>query len=517
MYIHTIFQSVLHDIFPWTVTFSTSNTTDKSLKVVLTRPNITKGVQIPRWTEITFLLPLNMPNVTNDICHFSVHIMGNKVDYGELPQFIFQPSIFKTALHKILKIIDDLPVCPGINDPAIIDILAERIELTSLYQVDSQSSIADGKIVKCIRTTKCSYIIPNESKVRCHECQGFLRSHRCLQKHPSPDSTPSKTAHDCHVNLSKLSRAELITRAKNLHKVVAQNQRKARRYYFLYQREKQKKVEAPKNYNPTSSGLGQLMNIALQNQWLTENSVFYALLTDTLTSLKRQEEEFLRHGNLTKSNQKPHPKGMRYNPLVIKWSCLIASKCHKRGYDVVRRILPIPAWETIKQYRQAASTTSPISHQNLAHMLQEMTRRGCKGVGGIHWDEMSVKEGKVLSKRTGESVGFEDLNINSELNLSPHDTENEDDNDENTSESSDSDSDADGIFSNEKPTNRSKKAKLICQFFYSSIEGNFSWPVASFPLQKLDHRALSSLFWQVCEAENGKKIEVIYGVSDGST
>ena len=110
--VYTIFQSVLHDIFPWTVTFSTSNTTDKSLKVVLTRPNITKGVQIPRWKEITFFLPLNMPNATNDICHFSVHIMGNKVDYGELPQFTIQSSIFKNALHKILKTIDDLPVCP---------------------------------------------------------------------------------------------------------------------------------------------------------------------------------------------------------------------------------------------------------------------------------------------------------------------------------------------------------------------------------------------------------------------
>ena len=349
---------------------------------------------------------------------------------------------------------------------------------------------------------------------------GFSKVSQVLKKTPfSREYTiQDKTARDSHVNLSKLSRAELITRAKNLHKVVAQNQRKARRYYFLYQREKQKKVEAPQNYNPTSSGLGQLITIASQNQWLTENSVLYALLTDTLTSLKRQEEEFLWHANLTKSNQKLHPKGMRYNPLVIKWSCLIASKCHKRGYDMVRSILPIPAWETIKQYRQAASTTSPISHQNLAHMLQEMTRRGCKGVGGIHWDEMSVKEGKVLCKRTGELIGFEDLNINSELNLSPHDIENEDDNDENTSESSDSDtgptdsdSDTDGIFSNKKPTNRSKKGKLICQFFYSSIEGDFSWPVASFPLHKIDHRALSSLVWQVCEAigslnlENGKK------------
>ena len=49
------------------------------------------------------------------------------------------------------------------------------------------------------------------------------------------------------------------------------------------------------------------MNIALQNQWLTENSVLYALLTDTLPSLKRQEEEFLWDANLTKSNQELHP------------------------------------------------------------------------------------------------------------------------------------------------------------------------------------------------------------------
>jgi len=103
------------------------------------------------------------------------------------------------------------------------------------------------------------------------------------------------------------------------------------------------------------------MDTALQNQWLTENSVLYALLTDTLTSLKCQEEEFARHGKLTKNKQKPHHKGMTYNPLVMKWSCTIASKCHKKGYDVVRTILPIPTWETVKQYRQAASTTNPTS------------------------------------------------------------------------------------------------------------------------------------------------------------
>ena len=94
--------SALHDIFPWTITFSNSKTTDNNLKVVLTKPNInvTEGVQIPNWKEITFFLPLNTPNATeNEICHFTVKIMRNKVNYGELPQIIFQANIFKNALH----------------------------------------------------------------------------------------------------------------------------------------------------------------------------------------------------------------------------------------------------------------------------------------------------------------------------------------------------------------------------------------------------------------------------------
>ena len=55
------------------------------------------------------------------------------------------------------------------------------------------------------------------------------------------------------------------------------------------------------------------------------------------------------------------------------------------------------------------------------------------------------------------------------------------------------------------------------------MEGDFSWPVASFPLHKINHKILSTIVWQVCEAigglnlNNGKKIEVLYGVSDGST
>lgn len=69
-----------------------------------------------------------------------------------------------------------------------------------------------------------------------------------------------------------------------------------------------------------------------------------------------------------------------------------------------------------------------------------------------------------------------------------------------------------------------RKAKLICQFvfFFSSLEGDFSWPVASFPLQKINHQVLSSLIWKACEAlgnlhyKDKNRLQVLDGVCDGS-
>ena len=72
-------------------------------------------------------------------------------------------------------------------------------------------------------------------------------------------------------------------------------------------------------------------------------------------------------------------------------------------------------------------------------MAQEMTRRGYKGIGGIHRDEMAIKEGIVLCKWTEELVGFEDFNISPELTTEPESlNENDEDDSDSSSESSDS-------------------------------------------------------------------------------
>lgn len=121
---------------------------------------------------------------------------------------------------------------------------------------------------------------------------------------------------------------------------------------------------------------------------------------------------------------------------------------------------------------------------------------------------MTIKQGIVLCKRTGELVGFED-NIAGKLNQNLEDLlEGEgghDQSDNDSCEDSDyynsdvsSEDQSDDLHSEEHPVHN-KKAKFICQFFFSSLEGHLTWPVAAFPSNKVNHKVLASIFWKVCE------------------
>ena len=223
--VYTVFQTILSCIFPWTVSF-TQHTTDNTMKVTFSLPNIAKGGVITKWKELTLFLPSEIKTFpSKDFSPFTVEFLGNKIDHGELPHNIFQENILNSALGVMLKTIENLPVCPGIYDPALVD-MAERKRETNLYFVDEKGANVDGEIVKCFWSLNCTYKLPVHSKTRCHKCQDILRSGFRWKTNASSESFESKTAYDSHTKLSTLSRAELIARAKNLHKVVAQSQKK---------------------------------------------------------------------------------------------------------------------------------------------------------------------------------------------------------------------------------------------------------------------------------------------------
>ena len=53
-------------------------------------------------------------------------------------------------LGATLKMIDDLPVCPGLYDPALVD-MAESKSKSLLYFVDPKGAIVDGEIINIVK------------------------------------------------------------------------------------------------------------------------------------------------------------------------------------------------------------------------------------------------------------------------------------------------------------------------------------------------------------------------------
>ena len=137
-----------------------------SINVTFSLPSIGKDVVITKWKELTLFLPSEIKTFpSKDFSPFTVEFLGNKIDHGELPHNIFQENILKSALGVMLKTIENLPVCPGIYDPALVD-MAERKRETNLYFVDAKGANIDGEIVKCIRSLNCTYKLPDHSKTR---------------------------------------------------------------------------------------------------------------------------------------------------------------------------------------------------------------------------------------------------------------------------------------------------------------------------------------------------------------
>ena len=121
--------------------------------------------------------------------------MGNKIDHGNSHTIFFQENMLNSALGVMLKTIENLPVCPGIYDPALVD-MAERKREANLYFVDEKGANVDGEIVKCFWSLNCTYKLPVYSKTRCHKCQDISRSCICWKTNPSSESFESKTAYD---------------------------------------------------------------------------------------------------------------------------------------------------------------------------------------------------------------------------------------------------------------------------------------------------------------------------------
>ena len=70
--VYAVFQTVISCICPWTVSFS-QHTTDNTMKVTFSLPNIRKGGVITKWKELTLFLPSGIKTLpSKDFSPFTV-------------------------------------------------------------------------------------------------------------------------------------------------------------------------------------------------------------------------------------------------------------------------------------------------------------------------------------------------------------------------------------------------------------------------------------------------------------
>ena len=59
----------------------------------------------------------------------------------------------------------------------------------------------------------------------------------------------------------------------------------------------------------------------------------------------------------------------------------------------------------------ADMSTDPVGTKNLELCWKEIQNKKIMGLFGLHWDEMDIRDGIRLCRRTGKLIGFENLSI----------------------------------------------------------------------------------------------------------
>ena len=164
---------------------------------------------------------------------------------------------------------------------------------------------------------------------------------------------------------------------------------------------------------------------------------------------------------------------MHWDSLTIKLAITLSVTSEKKGYEAVRKWLPFPSWRLVQECGNMNTSADPVDMAQLERC----------------WNEIKTfveeNENYYASDDESDDIHYAD---------------------------SDSENDSTTV---PKP----KAARQIFQFFLISLDGDFSWPVASFPVYSVTAEKLNKhMIWPLIKAldiVSNSNIKVVFGVCDG--
>ncbi|XP_046553262.1 uncharacterized protein LOC124262759 [Haliotis rubra] len=106
---------------------------------------------------------------------------------------------------------------------------------------------------------------------------------------------------------------------------------------------------------------------------------------------------------------------MRWHPMMVKWCLYLRSKSQK-AYNVARDsgFIALPSTRTLFDYSHVLPSTCGFHERFTEHLIEQAEKCGMykeewKSYVGILQDEIKVSEGLVYDKKSGELVGYVEL------------------------------------------------------------------------------------------------------------
>ena len=293
-------------------------------------------------------------------------------------------SIEKTKLSVLLNDLLKLKVCTGVTDEILQELapLPTGEKLKYFRHVTYRSVSMDNGVVhmhdSTIRSCNCDFLIPLSTLTgdMCKDC--ITVSNILFKKHHSKTLSDEKPMHK-NTPLAQVSKKKLAAALKTVRKSEARLQKQVNEF----------KDRLPDESIELNKSLHQDLKSILES----------SKITDPLAKLfwAEQMKAF-----------KCKDRGMRWHPMLIRLAILLHSRS-PAAYETLRKtgVLKLPGQSTLRDYTNVIHPKTGFSPEVLEE-LEKLT----KGFGEnqryvvlLH-DEMAIKSDLVFDRRSGEILGF---------------------------------------------------------------------------------------------------------------
>ena len=366
-------------------------------------------------------------------------------------------------------------VCNGHDD--MIDIIKhyKAINETNLYNV-TKTAVVGFLHCNTIRSIDCTFVIAPGSGTRCVSCKQLRSNLRARASHiRNKSNNTDKTSASSKVPVSKLSDSEKNERLKNLSKAVRRISQKCKKSTVDLDEKDVLNVDDKKH--------DVLFNIAKEQTSSIEESF----------PVGSPERIFWEQQ--LKTCKVKSAKGMRWHPLIIKWCLSLFSKSPS-AYEQLSQagFIQMPSKSTLKSYMRFTDSVPDINPEILELLCQEFNLTNPESANkhvALVWDEVRIKSGLAVSKKTGKLVGFCHIE--------------------------NSDMDYEKLFGNACNSTEPEVATHLMVLMVRGICSHVNIPFLWYPCKTFTSLQLTKIIWDATQCLEDLDLKVRAWVCDGAT